>query len=499
MIGGKLYLNGRPLNLRGVGLHEDDPTVGFAVDNARRAQYIAEVKELGATIIRAHYPLHPYLEELADRDGILLWSEVPVYAVKTQYLKREIVRKLAAKELAANINANQNHPSIIVWSMGNELSSRPGPVQGDYIRRGDRAGQGARPDAPGRPRRRRLPVGRLPARVRAARRHRHQRLLRLVPGPERRDRRPRRAARTTSTRSAPATRSKAIMVTEFGAEANRDGPVEEKGTYQFQQDFVNYHLGVFATKPWLSGAIYWALQEFRVRPGWDGGNPRPDPADPPEGPARASPTARRSPRGSTCSASYTADAADRPRCRASSRAGGATLSTAMATNQGTRLALDPARHLRWLPRDAPPAPHRTGAGRAVRRRGRAGLLHRRRARAAPRARRERRRPRARARRAGRRPPSSRTRSTTRCAARRCTSISCASGSTWRSTRRSPSSSPAPTTPRASSQGGVLEQVTREVNVEALPNDIPEIDHVRRLEDGDQRHAVPVGARRPARA
>ena len=135
MIGGKLYLNGRPLNLRGVGLHEDDPTVGFAVDNARRAQYIAEVKELGATIIRAHYPLHPYLEELADRDGILLWSEVPVYAVKTQYLKREIVRKLAAKELAANINANQNHPSIIVWSLGNELSSRPGPVQGDYIRR----------------------------------------------------------------------------------------------------------------------------------------------------------------------------------------------------------------------------------------------------------------------------------------------------------------------------------------------------------------------------
>ena len=36
------------------------------------------------------------------------------------------------------------------------------------------------------------------------------------------------------------------MVTEFGAEANREGPVEEKGTWAFQQDFVNYHLGVFA-------------------------------------------------------------------------------------------------------------------------------------------------------------------------------------------------------------------------------------------------------------
>ena len=40
---------------------------------------------------------------------------------------------------------------------------------------------------------------------------------------------------------------------------------------------MNFHLGVYATKPWLSGAIYWALEEFRVRPGWDGGNPRPNP------------------------------------------------------------------------------------------------------------------------------------------------------------------------------------------------------------------------------
>jgi beta-glucuronidase len=68
---------------------------------------------------------------------------------------------------------------------------------------------------------------------------------------------------------------KAIMITEFGAEANRDGPVEEKGTWAFQQDWINYQLGVFATKPWLSGAIYWALNEFWVRPNWEGGNPRP--------------------------------------------------------------------------------------------------------------------------------------------------------------------------------------------------------------------------------
>ena len=65
------------------------------------------------------------------------------------------------------------------------------------------------------------------------------------------------------------------MVTEFGAEANRDGPPEEKGSYAYQQEFVNYHLGVYDSKDWLSGAVYWALNEFKVRPGWDGGNPRP--------------------------------------------------------------------------------------------------------------------------------------------------------------------------------------------------------------------------------
>jgi beta-glucuronidase len=273
---GHLLLNGRPLNVRGVGLHEDDPQVGFAVDNARRDQYIAEVKELGATAIRSHYPLHPYLQELADRDGILLWSEVPVYAVKTQYLKRELVRKLAAKELEANILANQNHPSIIVWSLGNELSSRPGPVQGDYIANATRQAKALDPTRP---------VGLAVAGYPSVGCQPEYAPLDVIgindyfgwyPGPNGviadRDALP---DYLDSVRACYP--RKAIMITEFGAEANRDGPVEEKGTYQYQQDFVNYHLGVYATKPWLSGAFYWALEEFRVRPGWEGGNPRPDP------------------------------------------------------------------------------------------------------------------------------------------------------------------------------------------------------------------------------
>ena len=274
--GGKLTLNGRALNLRGVGLHEDDPRTGFAIDSARRAQIAAQARELGATVIRSHYPLHPELHELADRLGLLVWSEIPVYAVKTQYLKRETVRKLAARELESNILANQNHPSIMLWSIGNELSARPGPVQGAYIEAAVRQAKALDPSRP---------IGLAVAGYPSAGCRPQYAALDVIgineyfgwyPGPN--GQIADRDALPDYLESVHACYPrKAIFVSEFGAEANRDGPVEEKGTFQYQQDFVNYHLAVHGSKPWLSGSIYWALQEFRVRPNWDGGNPLPNP------------------------------------------------------------------------------------------------------------------------------------------------------------------------------------------------------------------------------
>ena len=43
----------------------------------------------------------------------------------------------------------------------------------------------------------------------------------------------------------------------------------EKGTYEFQADFLRYHLDVFASKPFISGALIWNLRDFRVKPGWE--------------------------------------------------------------------------------------------------------------------------------------------------------------------------------------------------------------------------------------
>ncbi len=276
VVGGRLLLNFEPVHFRGVGLHEDDPQAGFAINSARRHQIIAQVEELGATVIRSHYPLHPELHELADRAGILVWSEIPVYAVKTPYLRRAEVRSRAVRVLAQNVLENRNHPSVMLWSIGNELSSRPGPEQAEYIRRAVARGHALDPTRP---------VGLAVAGYPAAGCRKEYGPLDVVgigeyfgwyPGPN-----GQLADREALPGFLDSLRTcypkKALIVDEFGAEANRSGPVEEKGTYEYQQDFVRYHLGVIASKPWLSGAIYWTLQEFRVRPGWEGGNPRPNP------------------------------------------------------------------------------------------------------------------------------------------------------------------------------------------------------------------------------
>ena len=275
VVAGRIHLNGRPVNLRGVGLHEDDPATGFAINAARRAQIVAQTKELGATVMRSHYPLHPGIHELADREGLLIWSEIPVYAIKTRVLKRVEVRKLAARELEQNIIANQNHPSIMLWSIGNELSARPGPVQSQYISAAVRQAKALDPSRP---------VGLAVAGYPSAGCRPQYAPLDVIgvneyfgwyPGPNGQV-----ADRDELSSFLDGIRgcypNKAIFVSEFGAEANRSGPVEEKGTFEHQRDFVNYHHAVHASKPWLSGSIYWALQEFRVRPNWDGGNPRPN-------------------------------------------------------------------------------------------------------------------------------------------------------------------------------------------------------------------------------
>jgi beta-glucuronidase len=273
---GQLLINGEVAHFRGVGMHEDVPATGWALSPADERGLIAEVQSTGATIIRAHYPLNPYLEELADRKGILLWSEIPVYGLTTEAVNTASVRRAAVKLLQDNITTNQNHPSIAVWSIANELSSHVNHGQTAYTRSAVQAAHLLDPTRP---------VGQVVAGYYGVPCQAGYRPLDVIGfndyfgwytgalGQI--------ADEDLLSTYLDGVRAcyphQAVVITEFGAEGDRNGPAEEKGTYAFQTNFAAFHLAVFATKPWLTGAIWWALREFRVRPNWEGGNPRPNP------------------------------------------------------------------------------------------------------------------------------------------------------------------------------------------------------------------------------
>ncbi|MBS1868149.1 MAG: hypothetical protein JSS99_00625 [Actinobacteria bacterium] len=271
---GRLILNGNTVvHFRGVALHEDTLSNGPVMSHADRLRVIALLKASHSTFLRAHYPLDPDFQDLADQNGILLWSEIPAtYQLPEADLGRPLFRTVALDQLRANILANRNHPSVAAWSVGNEMASAAGRNQASYLRAAAALAKQLDPTRPvalafaGHPE---TPCQAAYAPIE---------LLGMNDyfgwytgfGGNIADRDQLSGFLDALRRCYP---HKAIAVTEYGAEANRDGPVEEKGTYAFQEDFVRFHLGVFASKPWLTGSVYWALQEFRVRPFWGGGNP----------------------------------------------------------------------------------------------------------------------------------------------------------------------------------------------------------------------------------
>jgi beta-glucuronidase len=272
--GGRFLLNGQVLNARGMSLHEDSPDKGAALDNAGRNRILDWVQQAGGTMIRAHYPLHPQMMEEADRRGILVWSEIPFYQVKTTYLAKSSVLARADRTLRDNIVANGNHPSVITWSIGNELNADPGRVQGAYIRRATANAKRLDPTRPvslafaGYPSAGCQPEYR-PLDVLGVNLYFGWYIGRLG---EIGDRELLSAYLDQLHRCYP---RQALFATEFGAEANREGPADEKGTYAFQAAWARDTIATFDTKPWLAGALYWTIQEFRIRPDWDGSNPYP--------------------------------------------------------------------------------------------------------------------------------------------------------------------------------------------------------------------------------
>ena len=117
---GEFVLNGKPIFLRGICMHEEIPMRKARANGYEDARLLLGwAKELGCNFVRlAHYPHNEAMTRMADSLGLLVWSEIPVYWTiqwenPQTYLKAE-------QQLAENITRDKNRASIIIWSIGNE-------------------------------------------------------------------------------------------------------------------------------------------------------------------------------------------------------------------------------------------------------------------------------------------------------------------------------------------------------------------------------------------
>lgn len=115
---GPFMLNGGRLLLRGTQYHEDHAGVGAAVPDEVVRRTFQQMKDMGANFVRlAHYQQSPLVLELCDELGLLVWEEIPWCRGG---LGGERYQQQCRDMLGAMIDQHFNHPSIILWGLGNE-------------------------------------------------------------------------------------------------------------------------------------------------------------------------------------------------------------------------------------------------------------------------------------------------------------------------------------------------------------------------------------------
>lgn len=124
-------LNGQPLRLQGVGLHQDREGKGWALAPADIADDVATIRDMGANTIRlTHYQHGQTIHEMADRTGLILWDEIPLVTGWTlgpnQTGASPALVENARQQLQEMIRQNFNHASVAVWGIANEVDFGPG-------------------------------------------------------------------------------------------------------------------------------------------------------------------------------------------------------------------------------------------------------------------------------------------------------------------------------------------------------------------------------------
>jgi beta-glucuronidase len=118
--GAKIALNGKPVFLKGINIHEENPLrAARAFSESDALVLLTWAKELGCNFVRlAHYPHSEYMVQLAEKMGLMVWDEIPVYqhiefstpgvTDKINLMMREMIRR------------DKNRCGVVIWSLSNE-------------------------------------------------------------------------------------------------------------------------------------------------------------------------------------------------------------------------------------------------------------------------------------------------------------------------------------------------------------------------------------------
>ncbi|MCG8474090.1 MAG: hypothetical protein MI784_01200 [Cytophagales bacterium] len=124
-----LFLNGSHLQVRGVCRHQDRPELGNALSKIHHLEDAEIMEEMGANGLRmSHYPHDPYMYDLMDEKGFVVWSEIPFvgpggYRDKG-FVNMESFKANGKQQLIEMIRQNVNHPSVLFWGLFNELKEK---------------------------------------------------------------------------------------------------------------------------------------------------------------------------------------------------------------------------------------------------------------------------------------------------------------------------------------------------------------------------------------
>lgn len=127
--GHQILLNGKPIFLKGISVHEESPFHAGRVTTRSECEVLVRwAKELGCNFLRlAHYPHSEEMVQVAEENGLLIWSEIPVYW--TVLFDNKETYQNAENQLTEMITRDNNRAAIVLWSVANETPVSDARVQ----------------------------------------------------------------------------------------------------------------------------------------------------------------------------------------------------------------------------------------------------------------------------------------------------------------------------------------------------------------------------------